>query len=63
MKHVVVIDDKTLDGAALLKQIKEMSNETVEFIDDEETIKEAVPVEVWADKLRNELKRAYDKKN
>jgi|MDTD01.1.fsa_nt_gb hypothetical protein len=63
MKHVVVIDDKTLDGAALLKQIKEMSNETVEFIDDEETIKEAVPVEVWADKLRSKLKKAYDKKN
>lgn len=63
MKHVVVIDDKTLDGAALLKQIKEMSNETVEFIDDEETIKESVPVEVWADKLRSELKTAYEKKN
>lgn len=39
MKHVVASDDKTLDGAVLLKQIKEMSNDTVKFMGDEETLK------------------------
>lgn len=62
MKHLVVIDDETFDGAALLKKIKEMPNTSVEFIEDKETIEDCIPVEDWANKLRNDLKLTYTEK-
>jgi orotate phosphoribosyltransferase-like protein len=60
MKHFVVVDDETPDGEELIRRMKQLSKETVEFIDDQETIEDCVTVEQWGDMLRNQLKQAYD---
>lgn len=62
MKHLVRINDDTPEGAGILEVLKKLPGKTVEFVEEEENLDDCVPIEVWADELREGLKKVYSKK-
>lgn len=61
MKHVVLIDDETPEGAELIESIRKLPKEAAEFFDDD-AIDDCITVGEWGEQFLSELEKAYKEK-